>query len=464
MDVLTERTSEMAQSRLRLEWVEAGSLSPNPRNWRRHPDGQMAALKSVLADPEIGWAGALLFNERTGRLIDGHARQKVVDEKAIVPVLIGDWSEAAERKILATLDPLANMAIADIGQLESLLKEVDLGDEVFSDLRSQLDTVLEDAQRWLTQQDQATEIIEDEPPAPPDEAVTKPGDLIILGEHRLLCGDSGSAADVDRLLDGQPVHLCNCDPPYNVRVEPRSNNAIAAGLSSFPAANARRDGKLKHHQGFDLARDTSKAKGTTKKMRAKDRPLANDFVSDAEFDRLLHAWFGNIARVLLPGRGFYIWGGYANCGNYPPVLKACGLYFSQAVIWVKEHPVLTRKDFMGNHEWAFYGWREGGAHEFFGPPNVSDVWTIKKVNPQSMIHLTEKPTELAGRALRYSSRPGENVLDLFGGSGSTLIAAEQAQRRAFLMEMDPAYCDVIVQRWEKFTGRNAERIVAEAAS
>ncbi len=296
----------------------------------------------------------------------------------------------------------------------------------------------------------------DDVPAPPDEAITQPGDLWILGDHRLLCGDSGSAADVDRLLDGQPVHLCNCDPPYNVRVEPRSNNAIAAGLSSFGEPG------MTHHQGFDLHRRPSVAQPTHKKLRPKDRPLANDFVSDEAFDKLLHAWFGQIARVLLAGRGFYLWGGYANCGNYPPVLKACGLYFSQAIIWVKEHPVLTRKDFMGNHEWCFYGWREGAAHVFLGPNNVPDVWSVKKVNPQSMIHLTEKPVELAVRAIQYSSRAGENVMDLFGGSGSTLIAAEQTGRRAFLMELDALYCDVIVQRWEKFTGRKAERVAGES--
>jgi DNA modification methylase len=127
------------------------------------------------------------------------------------------------------------------------------------------------------------------------------------------------------------------------------------------------------------------------------------------------------------------------------------------VIWVKEHPVLTRKDFMGNHEWCFYGWREGAGHPFFGPANVTDVWSVKKVSPQSMIHLTEKPVELAGRALDYSSRPGENVLDLFGGSGSTLIGCEQAVRNAFLMELDSLYCDVIVQRFEQFTGQTAQR-------
>jgi hypothetical protein len=122
----------------------------------------------------------------------------------------------------------------------------------------------------------------DDVPEPPDEPVTQPGDLWLLGRHRLLCGDSSKPEDLDRLLDGAPVHLVNTDPPYNVKVEPRSNNAIAAGLSSFQA--------------------TGQAGA---KLRAKDRPLANDFVSDQEFERLLHAWFGNLARVLLPGHAFY---------------------------------------------------------------------------------------------------------------------------------------------------------------
>jgi DNA modification methylase len=285
----------------------------------------------------------------------------------------------------------------------------------------------------------------DDVPAPPDEAITQPGDLWILGDHRLLCADSSKPEDVDRLLDGATIHLVNTDPPYNVKVEPRSNNAIAAGLSSFQGNT--------HHQG--LARHPAKAKATGRKLRAKDRPLANDFVSDQEFDRLLDAWFGNIARVLAPGRAFYLWGGYSNIANYPPVLKACGLYFSQSIIWDKMHPVLGRKDFLGAHEWCFYGWREGAGHQFFGPTNATDLWHVKKVNPQSMIHLTEKPVELALRAIQYSSRQGENVLDLFGGSGSTLIACQQTERKAFLMELDPLYADVIVDRWQRFTGKRA---------
>jgi DNA modification methylase len=205
-----------------------------------------------------------------------------------------------------------------------------------------------------------------------------------------------------------------------------------------------------------VVRHPAKAQPTTGKLRAKDRPLTNDFVSEAEFDRLLRVWFGNIAQVLQPGRVFFIWGGYSNIGNYPAALQAAGLYFSQQIIWVKEHPVLTRKDFLGNHEWCFYGWREGAAHQFFGPNNVTDVWSVKKVTPQAMVHLTEKPVALAVRALQYGSRQGENLLDPFAGSGSSLIAAEQTGRRAFLLEIDSLYCDVIVKRWEQFTGQKAQ--------
>ena len=137
------------------------------------------------------------------------------------------------------------------------------------------------------------------------------------------------------------------------------------------------------------------------------------------------------------------------------MLKDCGLYFSQGIVWDKQHPVLTRKDFMGAFEISFYGWKEGAAHVFLGPNNATDLWHVKKINPMQMEHLTAKPAELAVRAMQFSSRPGENVLDLFGGSGSTLIGAEQTGRKAFLMELDALYCDVIVDRFQRFTGKPA---------
>jgi len=438
----SSQTSQMSpqiqQSLLRLEYRDAAELADNPANWRKHPAKQIDALRDVLA--EVGWAGVVLYNERTKHLIDGHARKNISTGK--IPVLIGSWTEEQEKKILATLDPLGAQATADTDKLEALLRQVNTDSEHVRALLLGLAS-----QNGI--QGLLPNTTEDQVPEPPDKTITRPGDLWILGKSRLLCGDAGKSNDVDRLLDGAPVHLCCTDPPYGVRVEPRSNNAIASGLSSFTGP--------KHHQRFDVERHPEKSKPTNRKMRARDRPLTNDFLSEDEYNRLLRAWFGNIARVLLPGRAWYLWGGYANCGNYPPVLRECGLYFSQAIIWVKEHSVLTRKDFMGNHEWCFYGWKLGAGHQFFGPNNVSDVWSVKKVNPQSMIHLTQKPVELAVRAIEYSSRKGENVLDLFGGSGSSLIAAVETERRAFLMELDPAYCDCIVQRWENLTGRKGRR-------
>jgi DNA modification methylase len=124
-------------------------------------------------------------------------------------------------------------------------------------------------------------------------------------------------------------------------------------------------------------------------------------------------------------------------------------------VWDKQHPVLTRKDFLGCFEIAFYGWKEGAAHKFFGPNNVPDLWHVKKIPSQQTDHLTQKPAELAERAMQYSTRPGENVLDLFGGSGSTLIGAERTGRKAFLMELDPLYCDTIALRYQRFTGQPA---------
>jgi DNA modification methylase len=281
-------------------------------------------------------------------------------------------------------------------------------------------------------------------------AKTKRGQFFQLGRHRLMCGDSGVDDDVNRLLSGATIHLVNTDPPYNVKLEPRSNTAVAL---------AQVTGEIQHHQAMGIALNPKLKKIPSNiKVRPKDRPLENDYVSEAKFNELLRVWFKNIARVLLPGHSFYIWGGFANIGNYPPALKENGLYFSQAIIWVKEHPVLTRKDFMGNHEWCFYGWREGAAHRFFGPPNVGDVWSIKKVPPTKMIHLTEKPVELAERAIEFSSKKGENVLDLFGGSGSTLIAAEKTNRCCFMMEIDPKYCDVIIERFSQFSGISEKEI------
>jgi DNA modification methylase len=424
-----------------LRNIEA--ITPYAGNPRTNDHAVEAVAASIS---EFGFRQPIVVDE-AGTIIVGHARYKAALKLGLktVPVHVAKGLTPAQIKSYRLVDNKTgeiadwdhDRLVEELRELEKMAFDLDVlgfSPDELQELRGA------EVVPGLTDPDDI--------PEPPDAAVTQLGDLWILGGHRLLCGDAGKPEDVDRLLAGEPIHLVNTDPPYNVRTEPRSRNAIAAGLSSFEVAPPRKR---------DLVPNPNKRKPTPRKMRAKDRPLINDFVTEREFERLLHDWIGNLSRVLLPGRAFYVWGGYSNVANYPPVLKDCGLHFSQALIWVKEHPVLTRKDYLGNHEWAFYGWKEGAAHEFFGPSNVTDVWSVKKVNPAQMLHLTQKPTELAARALRYSSRPGEHVLDLFGGSGSTLIAAEQSRRRAFVLEIDGAYCDLIVRRFEQFTGQKAER-------
>jgi len=337
---------------MKIELRKLSDIKPYENNPRLNDDAVDAVAASLR---EFGFRQPIVVDTE-GVIICGHTRWKAAQKLGLekVPVHVAKDLTAEQIKAYRIADnQTASLAEwnydllpIELGELQAA--NYDLGLLGFD--QDELAKLLGgDLQEGLTDPDDV--------PSPPDEAITQPGDLWILGDHRLLCADSSTPDDVDRLLDGAVIHLVNTDPPYNVKLEPRSNNAIAAGNSSFANPN-------KHHQKFDLERHPEKSKPTHKKMRAKDRPLANDFVTDEAFDDLLAAWFGNLARVLAPGRGFYIWGGYANCANYPPVLKATGLYFSQAIIWVKEHPVLTRKDRRGTRvERVEFAWERGKVAE-----------------------------------------------------------------------------------------------------
>jgi DNA modification methylase len=428
---------------LAIKRVPIDSLHLDPANARLHPDTNLDAITASLK--RFGQAEPLVVQAGTNRVIAGNGRLVAMKRLGwtdcdIVELEVNDLTATSLGIALNRTADLAEWDEPVLAKLLEELKKEDALDGVGYSEQELTDLLAELADANMG------EYQADASPLPMDDAVSAVGDIWKLGDHRLMCGDSAKREDVERLLAGARVSLVNTDPPYNVRVEPRSNNAIAAGLSSFEAT---------HHQRFDAERNPGAAAPTHAKLRPKDRPLQNDFLSDEEFERLLLAWFGNLALAMEPGAAFYIWGGYANVANYPPALKVNGLYFSQAIIWNKLHPVLTRKDYMGAHEWCFYGWREGAGHHYYGPNNETDLWEIKKVNPQSMVHLTEKPVELAVRAIEYSSKRDENVLDLFGGSGSTLMACEHAGRRAFLMEIDGSYTDVIVKRWQAKTGKAA---------
>ncbi len=247
----------------------------------------------------------------------------------------------------------------------------------------------------------------------------KLGTIWQIGRHRLMCGDS-STNDVEKLLDGKTIQLIHTDPPYNVNMNPEGDWG-----------------------GDTEARGRKKADGKA----AKSRKLVGDHISDMEFGKLLCWWFRNAGTALDPGRNFYIWGGFSNLENYPYAIRCGWLHWNQLIIWVKNMKVLTRLDFMGQSEICFYGWKSRKGYEHRKPPSgTSEVWCVENVPRQHMVHMTEKPVEIPRMAIEYSSDEGENVLDLFGGSGSTLIAAEETNRNAYLMEYDERYAEVILAR------------------
>jgi DNA modification methylase len=408
--------------------VDIRSVELDPRNARAHPARSTVAVRRSLA--RFGQRKPIVVQKRpdgTSRVVAGNntlTAALALGWKQIAAVFVEEDDSISEAYAIAD-NRTAELSTWAKDQLAELLEELE-GDFDFEDLGFS-DREIETMFGTVGDAD------ENAIPEKPAIAVSRPGDLWLLGRHRLYCGDSGSESDLDTLLGGAEVHLVNMDPPYNVAVSPRSNMAIAAGASSYPGAG---DAK----------------KGTKRQLRPRDRAIENDCMPDGEFQVVLEAWFRNAFRHLVEGGPFYIWGGYANIAVYPPALKATKMHFAQCIIWVKEHPVMTRKDFMGDHEWCFYGWKPGEKHRWYGGNSVSDVWTVKKVGTNDRVHLTEKPVELARRAISYSTLGGDNVLDLFGGSGSTLIGAEETGRNAFLMELDTLYTDVIVERFQQFTG------------
>ena len=338
---------------MNIKMTNIDEIRPYQKNPRINDKAVDAVANSLKA---FGWRQPLVV-DNDGVIICGHTRWKAAKKLGLAKVPVHVAKDLTAEQIKAYR--IADNKTADLAEWDMELLPIELGE--LRDMGFEMDLIgFSDAEMASLLEPVTNEGLTDEDaiPEPPDEAVSQPGDIWILGNHRLMCGDSAKAEDLDLLLNGADIHLVNTDPPYGVRVEPRSNNAIAAGMSN-PLPHVPKDGKgggahkgLNNHQSFDLKRGASHPERAAKKLRPKDRPLVNDFVTDEEFDNLLDAWFGNIARVLLPGRSAYIWGGYANCANYPPFLKKHGLYFSQAIIWHKMHPVLTRKDFMGDHEWC----------------------------------------------------------------------------------------------------------------
>ena len=254
---------------------------------------------------------------------------------------------------------------------------------------------------------------DDDVPEMSDTPISRPGDVWLLGGHRLLCGDSTVAESYDRLLDGAQVDMVFTDPPYNVNY-----------------ANSAKD-----------------------KMRGKDRTILNDNLGDGFYDFLLAALTPTVAHCR---GGIYVAMSSSELDVLQAAFRAAGGKWSTFIIWAKNTFTLGRADYQRQYEPILYGWPEGATRHWCGDRDQGDVWNIKKPQKNDL-HPTMKPVELVERAIRNSSRPGNVVLDPFGGSGTTLIAAEKSGRLARLIELDPKYVDVIVRRWQGWTGKQATR-------
>jgi DNA modification methylase len=423
--------------------VPAHELQPNPKNWRTHPVAQQDALRGVLA--EVGIAGAVLARETAEgglMLIDGHLRTDVMHDQEI-PVLVLDVDEAEADKLLATIDPLAAMAEADAGKLDELLREIDTGSEALQEMLSKL---AEEA--GVLDGLDAKEAVEDEVPEPPAEPITKPGDLWLLGDHRVLCGDSMKAEDVERLMAGAKADLCFTSPPYGQQ------------------RDYTKEGKEKCQDWDGLMRGVF----GNLPMAEAGQVLVNLGMIHRDGEWLPY-WDGWIAWMREQGWrrfGWYVW----DQGNGLPGDWSGRLAPSHEFIWhfnrqaVKpQHCVPKQADSIRDRtgdavmrngaektQRATSGKASLNTHKI--PDSVLRVQRQCGKIETGDYHPAVFPVAFPRAVLE--AWPG-TAYEPFCGSGTTLIAAEQLGRKCYGMEISPQYCDVIVKRWETLTGRKAVR-------
>ncbi|MFX3544399.1 site-specific DNA-methyltransferase [Ralstonia mannitolilytica] len=395
----------------KIEQWPTAKLVPYARNARTHSDAQVAQIAASIA--EFGFTNPILAGS-DGVIVAGHGRLAAAQKLGLdaVPVVVLDHLTPTQRRALVIAD---NRIAENAGWDEELLRvELEgLQEEGFDLDLTGFDA---DALADLLAGDEPNgegETDDDAVPEVSETPVSRPGDVWLLGGHRLLCGDATVAASYRTLLDGEPVDMVFTDPPYNVNY-----------------ANSAKD-----------------------KMRGKDRAILNDNLGDGFYDFLLAALTPTIAHCR---GGIYVAMSSSELDVLQAAFRAAGGHWSTFIIWAKNTFTLGRADYQRQYEPILYGWPEGAQRHWCGDRDQGDVWQIKKP-AKNDLHPTMKPVELVERAIRNSSRPDNVVLDPFGGSGTTLIAAEKSGRLARLIELDPKYVDVIVRRWQDWTGQQATR-------
>ena len=388
-----------------LRRVPANELRPNPRNWRTHPEKQLNAIRGILA--EVGFAGAELARELedgTLELIDGHARAELAGT-AEVPVLVLDVNEDEANKIVATFDPIGAMAETNKENLDAILRQIQTSSEEVAQLLSDL---AQDAGLYLGEDAELLTDPDDVPDAPA-EPITKVGDLWLLGEHRLLCGDSTKADDVTRLMNGRKADLWLTDPPYNVAYTGKTADALT---------------------------------------------IDNDSMGDADFRAFLVQCFQIAFDNLKAGGSYYIWHADTEGLNFRGAIADCGETLRQCLVWQKNVMVMGRQDYHWQHEPCLYGWKKGASHGWYADRKQTTLLVFDRPS-RSTEHPTMKPVRLFQYQIGNSTAPQGLVFDSFLGSGTTLIACQELGRTCYGLELSPSYCDVIVARWEAATGKKA---------
>ena len=386
-------------------------LIPYARNARTHSDEQVAQIAASIV--EFGFTNPILAGS-DGIIVAGHGRLAAAQRLGLehVPVVVLDHLTPTQRRALI----IADNRIAENSGWDPELLRLELGALQDDDFDLSLTGFDADALLEIfegEEADQSGQTDDDQVPEVQENPISRPGDVWILGPHRLLCGDATQAESYERLLQGQPVDLVWSDPPYNVNY-----------------ANSAKD-----------------------KLRGKNRAILNDNLGEGFHDFLLDA----LTPALAHCRGaVYLSMSSSELDTLQSAFRAAGGHWSTFIIWAKNTFTLGRADYQRQYEPILYGWPEGQQRHWCGDRDQGDVWQIKKP-AKNDLHPTMKPVELVGRCIRNSSKPGQTVLDPFGGSGTTLIAAEKSGRMARLMELDPKYVDVIVRRWQDWTGQDASR-------
>lgn len=387
-------------------------LVPYAKNSRTHSEEQVAQIAASIK--EWGFTTAVLVDE-SGSIIAGHGRVMAARKLGLasLPVMVAaGWTDAQKRAYVIADNKLAlnagwdnELLALELGELGDAGFDLELtgftDEEIKALMPVQLDEGLTD---------------EDATPAVPETPVTVLGDVWLLGRHRLMCGDSTSIEQAEKLMDGVKADMVFTDPPYNVAYEGRGEK--------------NKLGKIK-----------------------------NDDMSDESFEQFCRDVFATYNAVMKPLACIYVCHPDSQTGPKLAFEKTFGELFKKAstLIWVKQSAGMGWQDYRAQHEPILYGWKEGGSgkHFYCGDRSKTTVWQIGRDAQASYVHPTQKPVALPEEAIKNSSKGEDVVLDLFGGSGSTLIACEKTGRINRSMELDPKYCDVIVKRWQEFTGKQA---------